>query len=746
MFGRTLLRTATALATPVAGVRSFSSLLGRSVTPFSAPTTSSSMFSIIKPNFQVNAAGIPVSPCGLMQLQQSRSVTFGQEYQPSVLKRKRKFGFLKRVRTVGGRKCLARRILKGRKLFTKMGLEEELEENEHEFLGEDADEQPQKKVKVDEAGTAVAAARTEPAPRFQIKLFGLDKFAAQKDLDKAIKAAGDELKGLVKSKKVYKMEVATLWFDSEENRANALSIVENFKFKKSGKLRAELVNHSEEPRDPREPRGDGNNDRKRSRDNAPEKEDNRTPQEKINDQVTPLWRKSYEEQIAMKSNRFANGLGILKKNLLGFLNKRDVAEDKKEDLRYLTKLKRGDRICPLEDVVHSPVIDDYRTKCEFTIGFDLDGNKAVGFLLGLYKEGVTTVLPPTDCKNVPSAAKFVAAKLQEFIQASELSVYDRVTKEGFWRLVQVRSHTTGDVMVIVQVNPLNVPADQKKAVLDSLSNMFKETKKVTTFLVQESSEKHNGFVESAPMTVLFGDGVIYEELLGLRFRISPTAFFQVNTEATNGLYGRVREWCSNPAPYPIDVEEGSAPAPEAAVVAAGAPKKNVVLLDLCCGTGTIGLTMASGVKKVIGVEMVAEAVEDAKFNANLQGCKNVTYICSKVEDAMREVFSKHVQPGDEVVAVLDPPRAGVHGAVIQAVRACKGINRVVFVSCDFEAAMSNFVDLCRPNSKKYLGKPFRPVRSVPFDLFPHTPHCEFVMELARLPEVGKKEEKKEETA
>ncbi|KAI9333666.1 S-adenosyl-L-methionine-dependent methyltransferase [Obelidium mucronatum] len=443
--------------------------------------------------------------------------------------------------------------------------------------------------------------------------------------------------------------------------------------------------------------------------------------------VVVQFRTPYEEQLAIKSNRFKNGLGTLKKNLLGFLNKRDVAEEKKADLQYLTKLHRGDRICPLEDIVPSPIIDDYRTKCEFTIGFDLDGKRAVGFLLGLYKDGVTTVLPPTDCKNVPAAAKFVATTLQDFIQTSELAVYDRVSKEGFWRLLQVRSHTTGDVLVIVQVNPANVSDDVKKATLDSLSELFQKTGKVTTFLVQESSEKHNGFIEGAPMKVWFGDGVIYEELLGLRFRISPTAFFQVNTEATNGLYGRVRQWCQNPAPFPTDESE----AKEDEVAAVPESKKNIVLLDLCCGTGTIGLTMAPEVKKVIGVEMVAEAVEDAKFNANLQNCKNVTYICSKVEDAMKEVFSKHVKEGDEVVAVLDPPRAGVHSAVIQAVRACKGINRVVFVSCDFEAAMSNFIDLCRPNSKKFQGRPFRPIRSIPFDLFPHTPHCEFVMELAR---------------
>ncbi|ORY52069.1 hypothetical protein BCR33DRAFT_712270 [Rhizoclosmatium globosum] len=113
MFARVLGRAAAIppFVAPASGVRTFSSLFTR--TPFSAPTTAS-ITSIIRPSIQMNAAA-PVSPFGMIQLQQSRNATYGQEYQPSVLKRKRKFGFLKRVNTVGGRKTLARRMMKGRK-------------------------------------------------------------------------------------------------------------------------------------------------------------------------------------------------------------------------------------------------------------------------------------------------------------------------------------------------------------------------------------------------------------------------------------------------------------------------------------------------------------------------------------------------------------------------------------------------------------------------------------------------------
>ncbi|KAJ3065883.1 tRNA methyltransferase 2, partial [Podochytrium sp. JEL0797] len=611
------------------------------------------------------------------------------------------------------------------------GLEEDDDhEQDDAFLGDvieaaaattEAHEEASKRQRLDDAGSAAAvvttpAAPAEAAPRFVLKLRGMDKHAAEKDLKKALAACDPPLQGLVKHKKVYKLDFATLWFDSEESRAAAVPIVEQWSIKNSGQLRADLVSAADnvDPRDARDAR-DNNSDRKRGgkrgRDNDNDEPDTRTPQEMINDQTTPLWRTPYPEQLISKSNRFKNGLGTLKKNLLGFMTSRDVTAEKKADLKYLTNMKRGDRLCPLEDVVPSPIIDDYRTKCEFTIGFDLEGKKTVGFLLGLYKEGITAVLEPTEIKNTSAAARFVASTLQEFVRNSDMPVYDRTTKEGFWRLVQVRTHTTGDVMVIVQINPANVAADVKQTVIDELSDVFQKTGKVTTFLVQESQEKHNGMIENAPTRVVFGDGVVYEELLGLRFRISPTAFFQINTEATNGLYGLVREWCQNPAPYPSDEPEStpavtsepgvdSAAATTAVVDPATATatpadatvdaatevasattapkKKNIVLLDLCCGTGTIGLTMASAVKKVVGVEMVAEAIEDAKHNAAMQNAHNVHYICSKVEHAMKEVFSKHVEEGDEVVAVLDPPRNGVHKSVIEAVRGCKGINRVVF--------------------------------------------------------------------
>lgn len=117
---------------------------------------------------------------------------------------------------------------------------------------------------------------------------------------------------------------------------------------------------------------------------------------------------------------------------------------------------------------------------------------------------------------------------------------------------------------------------------------------------------------------------------------------------------------------------------------------NVVLLDLCCGTGTIGIALSSYVSKVIGIEMVETAVEDAKVNAQLNNIQNAEFIAGKVEDVLKSALS--ILKDQDIVAILDPPRAGVHPSVIKSIRECPLIKRIYFISCDAQAAVQNFVE------------------------------------------------------
>ncbi|KAI8847201.1 S-adenosyl-L-methionine-dependent methyltransferase [Chytridium lagenaria] len=472
--------------------------------------------------------------------------------------------------------------------------------------------------------------------------------------------------------------------------------------------------------------------RNRRDDPRPEVDDGKSPQEKIKDQVTPLWRKAYDLQLNDKTLQFKNAFGVMKKKLTEFLFNKDITRENKEHLMWLKNsgMKRG--ICPVSDCVPSPQLSGYRTKCEFTIGFDLEGKISVGFLLGLYKDGITTVISPEGCDNVSEHALNIAKEVQAIVQDSPYVPYDRTHKTGFWKLIQVRTQDSGEAMIIVQVSSLHATPKEIKSAQDTVVARFTSPDckaPVTTILWQIHDGPHNGISDSAPFEPILGPGYIHENLLGLKFRISPTAFFQVNTQATEKLYSKIGDLC-----LPSDSTTDS----------------NIVLLDLCCGTGTIGLTMAPRVKRVIGIELVPEAVQDAEENAKSNGIENVHYVTGKVEDVIREVlpFVKNngevgnveeiqgrkrlVETGDVVVAVLDPPRSGVGASVTRAIRGCEGIQRIIYVSCDFNQSMGNIVDFCRPPSNKFKGIPFRPVRALPFDLFPHTSHCELVIELRRV--------------
>ncbi|XP_054974680.1 tRNA (uracil-5-)-methyltransferase homolog A isoform X2 [Sorex araneus] len=206
-------------------------------------------------------------------------------------------------------------------------------------------------------------------------------------------------------------------------------------------------------------------------------------------------------------------------------------------------------------------------------------------------------------------------------------------------------------------------------------------------------------LEGLALEHVAGDCHIQEDLLGLTFRISPHAFFQVNTAAAEVLYTLIQDWAQ--------LDSGS------------------TVLDVCCGTGTIGLALARKVKRVVGIELCPEAVEDARVNARENELNNVEFHCGRAEDLLPTLVNRLAS--QQLVAVLDPPRAGLHSKVILAIRRAENLKRLLYVSCNPRAAMANFVDLCRAPSNRVKGTPFKPVKAVAVDLFPQTPHCEMLI-------------------
>ncbi|MEE6504362.1 hypothetical protein FKM82_005158 [Ascaphus truei] len=179
---------------------------------------------------------------------------------------------------------------------------------------------------------------------------------------------------------------------------------------------------------------------------------------------------------------------------------------------------------------------------------------------------------------------------------------------------------------------------------------------------------------------------------------------QVNTLAAEVLYSAIADWAQL--------------------------NQDSTVLDVCCGTGTIGISLAKKVKKVVGIELCQEAVEDAKANAQINNLNNVEFRCGKAEDIFPALINSFTSQSP--VAIVDPPRAGLHSKVVIAIRRAEHLKRLIYVSCNPKAAMSNFIDLCRAPSNRVRGRAFRPIRAMAVDLFPQTPHCEMLILFERV--------------
>ena len=264
---------------------------------------------------------------------------------------------------------------------------------------------------------------------------------------------------------------------------------------------------------------------------------------------------------------------------------------------------------------------------------------------------------------------------------------------------------TREMMVVVTLDPGNLDLATLERIRGDLKQLFSGSGEVTSlFLHLSPARKEAGHQEPAP-ELLSGTPAIQEVLLGRKFSISPQAFFQVNTQAAEILYKMAGDIAN--------LNDKS------------------TLVDVCCGTGTIGLCLADKVKNVVGVDIVADAIRDAQRNAELNGVTNCAYFTGKAEDILQNIL-RDIDNKD-IVAIVDPPRAGLHQKALRAIRSTLAIRRLVYISCDAKNAMKNFVDLSRPPSKTALGDPFLPVKIIPVDLFPHSKGFELVILFERIP-------------
>lgn len=340
---------------------------------------------------------------------------------------------------------------------------------------------------------------------------------------------------------------------------------------------------------------------------------------------------------------------------------------------------------------HSNVF--YRNKLEFTFsnkrwltreeidsGMEATGRNALGLhVSGLFDK----VLNLRKCWLQPEPSNKIRNFIFDYANQNNLEFFDLREHRGFLRTMFIRTSGTGEVMVIVIFYRDDEP--QRTALLDALKENFPEI----TSLVYIINRKGNATINDQELFVYSGNDFIWEEMEGLRFKIGPKSFFQTNSAQAYELYKFARSF-------------------------AGLTGDEVVY-DLYTGTGTIANFVASQAKKVVGIEFIAEAIEDAVYNSNINHIGNTVFFAGDMKDVLTEAFFE--ENGRPDVIITDPPRAGMHPAVVEVILKARP-KRIVYVSCN-PATQARDI---------YLMKDlYKITRIQPVDMFPHTHHVENVV-------------------
>ncbi len=394
-------------------------------------------------------------------------------------------------------------------------------------------------------------------------------------------------------------------------------------------------------------------------------------------------------------------------DICGGCTMQELAPEAQHRLKEAQVRSKLERIAGLEaptvrPLVTSPEEFRYRNKAEFAVRME-SGEAVVGFM----KRGSHEVFDCEDCLLQKRTTMAVAEAIRCLIDQGYLEIYDPKTKEGLLRSFTVKlCEGTGDLMLILTAAKPDLPNAQE--IVDCVNDFVLEAQDdeeefyLTSVVLEVKKKSLREYAED--YVVLAGERVITDEVNGLQFELAPASFYQVNTPQMVHLY-------------------------EIAAQYAGLTGTET-LLDLYCGVGTVGLSMVKQAGMVIGIEVVKEAILNANRNAVLNSVVNARYYAGKTEDILSRLFdpedkiyASYLDPEAEIVAVLDPPRAGCEEAVLQTL-ADTGVSRIVYISCDPGTLARDVKRLTE------MGYSF--LEATPVEMFPWTGHIETVCFLSKL--------------
>ena len=378
----------------------------------------------------------------------------------------------------------------------------------------------------------------------------------------------------------------------------------------------------------------------------------------------------YEEQLKAKQQQVENQLRRIGKIALPECNPILGSVKTKE---YRNKLEFG---CSNKR---------WLTKEEVASGAAFDNMNAIGFhITGAFDK----ILPIEECRLMDGMNNDIRNEIRDYALAHNIEFFDLREQRGLLRDIIIRHSNSGEWMVIVQFHYEQQEDEQRaKGLLEHLAQRFPQI----SSLLYVDNQKCNDTIGDLEVMVYKGNDHIFLHMEDLKFKVGPKSFYQTNTEQAYHLYSVARRM-------------------------AGLSGKELVY-DLYTGTGTIANFVAKEAKKVIGIEYVPEAIEDAKVNSAINGIDNTLFFAGDMKDILNDEFiAEHGRPD---VIITDPPRAGMHNDVIDTILRAHP-QTIVYVSCN-PATQARDLSL--------LDKDYQVVEVQPVDMFPHTPHVENVVKL-----------------
>lgn len=335
----------------------------------------------------------------------------------------------------------------------------------------------------------------------------------------------------------------------------------------------------------------------------------------------------------------------------------------------------------------------YRNNTNFSFGLDQCGKICIGPM-----QKNKTVIPAvlnTLCSDI--SVKICEYIINWILEFSSLNIvtYKKSLVSGFWRHITIRNNRKNEIMIVFHLQNMNHYEniwEQEKQKL--ISDLIKFLEVMGTKLISLYYQNSNTLKETRnndPFICFYNNGDYYEYLDNYKFIISPGSFFQVNTETAEIIYKKILE------------------------IAELNEKK--VVLDICCGTSTIGIFLSNKCKRVYGVDISSSSILDGKKNIRLNNITNISLICGKAEVQVPKILEKM---DEEVLAIVNPPRSGLHKNVLECLKK-NNINQIIYLSCNINT-LNRDLKLLKNYLLDYV---------VPIDQFPGTKHCEILVRLNR---------------